>query len=97
MNQRAPFDPSDPFDAMADQFRTQVADMAVRAYKAAIYRDLTPTKQLECFLSGVMTGMVGVAFASIDEAGRYVMMDYIQEFLPAARELAEGIMSNHGG
>lgn len=90
----APFDPTDPFDIMADRFRREVAGLASTALKATIYRDLSPTKQIECFLSGVMTGMIGVCFASIKDEGREVMMDYVTECLPAARRLAEGILAD---
>jgi hypothetical protein len=92
----APFDPSDPFDIMADRFRREVAGLASTALRTTIYRDLSPTKQIECFLSGVMTGMVGVCFASIQDDGRDAMMDYVADCLPAARQLAEGILADPG-
>jgi hypothetical protein len=92
MTQRAPFDPGDPFDAMADQFRTQVASIAIRAQDAAVFRDLAPTRQLECFLAGAMAGIVCVCFASIEREGRPDMMKYLKKCLAPARELAEGII-----
>lgn len=87
-----PFDPGDPFDAMAHEFKIKVATMAIEAGKAAIYRGLGPREKLECFLSGVMVGMIGVAFAHIDPAGRDAMMEYIAECLPVARSLAESML-----
>ena len=64
MAEHEAFDPGDPFDAMADQFRTRVADMALAAFKIAIYRELAPSRQLECVMAGVMTGLIGEAFQS---------------------------------
>lgn len=89
---RPPFDPSDPFDAMAEMFRRQVCDVALDAEKITLYRDMTPQRQLECFLSGAMVGIVGVSFASIREDVRETMMQYLVDCLPAARLLAEGII-----
>lgn len=62
--ERDPFNPSDPVDAMAQSFRLQVTDMALNAYKTAIYRDMDVTRQLEVFVAGALTGLVGVALAS---------------------------------
>jgi hypothetical protein len=92
MTERAPFDPGDPFDAMADQFRTQVASIALRAQYAAVFRDLGPTRQLECFIAGAMAGIVGVCFASIEREGRLAMIRYLKKCLAPAREMAEGII-----
>jgi hypothetical protein len=86
---KTPFDPTDPFDAMAQEFKTKVAMMAIEANKAAIYRDLGPHKQLECFVSGVLVGLIGVAFASVEPVGRDAMMEYFAKCLPIARKLAE--------
>jgi hypothetical protein len=93
---RAPFDPVDPTDAMSEMFRRQVTDIALQAYKIAIYRDLNPQQQLECFLAGAMTGIVGVALASIQTEGADAMMEYLAECLPNAREMAESIADENG-
>jgi hypothetical protein len=93
---RAPFDPVDPMDAMSEMFRRQVTDIALQAYKIAMYRDLNPQQQLECFLAGAMTGIVGVALASIKTEGADAMMEYLFECLPNAREMAESIRSEDG-
>lgn len=88
------FDPGDPFDAMAQEFKNRVTDMRLEAEKAAVFRDLDPYRQLECFLSGVLTGAVGVAFASINREGRDTMMEYIASCLPTARLLAESMVDD---
>lgn len=94
---RAPFDPSDPFDAMAEMFRTQITDLVLKAYSITIFRDLSAQRQIECVVAGVLTGLVGCSFASIRPEGRDAMMDYIAECLPTARMFAESIRNPDDG
>lgn len=96
LNDREPFDPGDPMDAMSEMFRTQVTDIALDAYKITIYRDLDPQRQIECFLAGALTGIVGVCLASIKTEGADAMMEYIAQCLPVAREMAESICGSDG-
>lgn len=91
--ERAPFDPSDPFDAMAEMFRRQICDLAINAEKITIYRDMKPERQLECFLSGAMVGIVGICFASVRPEGKDAIMEYLAGCLPPARILAEAIVT----
>ena len=86
------FDPSDPYDAMCESFRIQIADMASNAYRAAIYREMTPEQQLSSFMGGVLTGLIGACFVSIRDEVREVMMECISEALPIARKHAEDII-----
>jgi hypothetical protein len=86
------FDPGDPYDAMCESFRTQVAGMASDALKAAIYRDMTPGQQLSTFMAGTLTGLIGVCFASIRDEGRDAIMEGIVEALPLARRQAAEIL-----
>ena len=95
-DEREPFNPSDPTDAMSEMFRRQVTDMALDAYKVTLYRELNTTQQLECFLAGALTGVIGVALASIKAQGGDVMMEYIAECLPIARQMAESIADENG-
>lgn len=88
-----PFDPGDDFDAMAESFRRQVADMSLAAFDAAVYRDMDGIKQVECFMAGVVTGLVGVCFAHIEADGRDAMMAVIRAYLPQARENVEGMLT----
>jgi hypothetical protein len=94
--ERQPFDAGDPMDAMSELFRTQVTDLALAAYSITIYRDLNPQQQLECFLAGALTGIVGVCLASVTTEGADAMMEYLAECLPNARELAESIKGPDG-
>lgn len=96
MTERLPFDASDPMDAMAETFRRQVMAIALNAYKIAIYRDLNPQQQLECFLAGALTGVISVALSSINTDGADAMMEYIATCLPICREQAEGIRGEDG-
>lgn len=94
--QRQPFQPDDPADAMSEHFRRQTADMALAAYKITLYRELNPQQQLECFLAGTLTGIIGVCLASIKTEGADAMMKYIGECLPIARQMAESIADESG-
>jgi hypothetical protein len=90
------FDPGDPYDAMCENFRIQIAEMASRAHRVTIYRDMTPERQLSCFLAGALTGLISVCFASIRDEGRDVMIDGILQALPLARQQAEDILTLAG-
>ena len=88
------FDPGDPYDAMCESFRIQVADLASNAYRAAIYRDMSPERQLSSFMAGVLTGLIGVCFVSIRDEGRETMMEGIVQALTFARQQAEDIIND---
>jgi len=92
MNQRAAFDPGDDFDAMAESFRIHVTRMILEARSAAVFRDLPPTRQIECFMAGVATGLVGVCLTCVEEQGWDEMMEFISNYLPLARQNAEEII-----
>ncbi|MDO8596599.1 MAG: hypothetical protein Q7R45_08245 [Sulfuricaulis sp.] len=87
-----PFDPGDPFDAMAESFRRHTADMALTALDAAVFRDLDGARQIECFIAGVLTGLVGVCFAQIETSDRNKLMRVIEAYLPQARKNAEEML-----
>lgn len=92
----SPFDPGDPFDAATELFRTQVTQLALDAYKVTIYRDLDPQQQIECFVAGVLTALVGVCFASVKPEGYDAITNYIAECIPTARMFAESIKDKSG-
>lgn len=52
------------------------------------------TRQIEYFMAGVATGLIGVCFAHIQNAGRDEMMEAITECLPQARMQAEAIIED---
>lgn len=89
---RAEWNPDDPFDAMSESFRRQVAHIASEAYRASIYRELSPVKRLESFVAGTLTGLIGVAFVSIRPEGRDEFMEALLDYLPGARQQAEEII-----
>ena len=97
-NARAPFDPGDPFDAMAESIRRQVCDIALGMLNVGVYRDLPTGRQLECLMAGLLAGTIGVLFAQIDRThtveGREAFMRAIVDYLPLARQNAEEIIDN---
>jgi hypothetical protein len=64
------FDSNDPFDAMADRFRVEVWQVYSNAFQTTIYRDLSPDEQLECFMAGILGGLLCVLFSHITPEGR---------------------------
>jgi hypothetical protein len=91
---KAEFDPGDPYDAMCESFRIQIAEMAAAAHRVTIYREMTPERQLSSFMAGALTGIIGVCFASIIDSGRDVMMEGIAQAIPFARQQAEDILAD---
>lgn len=89
-----PFDPTDPAERMADKFRKDVAGLASVALNNADYRGLSSIEQVQCFMAGVATGLIGVCFAHVENAGHDAMMEAIVDYLPQAREQAEAIMED---
>lgn len=92
MKRSAPFNPNDAFDLMADTFRREVAILALRAESTEPYRSMTTAEQAQAFMAGAITGVVGVLFAMIDEAGRDELMATLADYLPHARLNAEDIL-----
>lgn len=92
--QRAPFDPSDPFDACAEMIRREISSVGLRALETTIYRELDATKQIECFLAGALPGVIGVVFSHVKPEGHDKIMEYITACLPIAREITDSIVAN---
>ncbi len=91
-----PFNPDDPGDIIADMFRKQVTELVIEADKVTLYREMNPQEQLQCFIAGALTGVVGVAFASVKSDGFDAMAEYIAACLPFARQQAEGVHGPNG-
>ncbi|WP_316184697.1 hypothetical protein [Bradyrhizobium sp. SZCCHNRI1003] len=86
-----PFDENDPFNRVADDLRRGVAELASRTLKTADYRGLGQTDQLQSMAAGLVTGMLGVLFAHIEDRGRDAMVEWLIDYLPQARAQAEGL------
>lgn len=95
-NEREPFDPGEPFDAMAEMFRQRLVEIVQEAGKITIYREMSPQDQLLALTGGILVGLVGVAFCSFSEEGRDPFMEGIVRFLPEARAQAESILDEPG-
>jgi hypothetical protein len=90
------FDPSEPFDAMAEMFRRRLVEMVQEAQKIAIYREMAPQDQLLAMTGGILVGLVGVAFCSFSKEGRDPFIDGIVKYLPEARAQAEAMLDEPG-
>lgn len=93
---RPAFDPGDPFDAVAEAFKNEVAEAALRMMKVTIYRELEPHQQLEALIVGTLTGLIGSAFAHAQPQSHDEIMKYIAEIMPLAREQAEAAVGSVG-
>lgn len=88
------FDHCDPAQQFADAHRKGVADLALSLETDPRFATLSQVEKLEMCVAGLLTGVVGVAFAHIEDGGRDSLMESIEAFLPDARQQAEEIMEN---
>lgn len=88
-----PFDGEDPLNIVADRLRQRVAEITGEMIRSADYKRLNPVEQIEAVMAGLVTGVVGVLFAHIQESGRDALMAAMVDYLPHARAQAEGIMA----
>ena len=89
----APFDPTDPFDSQCERLRREVIQLAINSEKVTLYREMDAQQQLECLVCGLMTGLIGAAFASIRPTteARDQIIEYMTACIPVARRLADAI------
>ena len=91
------FDPSDPYQAMCENFRRQVVQMCGDAYAITLYRDLPPDKRLGAVMAGVLTGLVGVCLLTLDKRGHDAVVQAIIDAIPMCRAQAEDIIASTEG
>jgi hypothetical protein len=91
-----PYNAEHPFERAADQIRKDIAELATRAMESKDYKALSAIEQVQCFMAGAMTAVIGVCFAHVEDAGRDAIMEAIEEYLPQARVKAEGIIESAG-
>lgn len=98
MTERKPFDGSDPFDAAADMYRRQVAEMVLASIGEPPLNRLEGHRQIEAIIAGVVTGLVGSCFGFIEPSGQKAVMKAIKNYLPQARQTAIEIIAeaSHG-
>lgn len=87
-----PYDGADvPWLAdVIEMFWRQMLDMALEAESITLYREMSAADQLGSFLSGAITGLLCVAFASIRDDGRDAVVEMIVNSInKEARKFAE--------
>lgn len=89
----APFDPLDPHDAAAEDLRKRIAQAVMDAHATPLFRQLNEKDHLSLTVVAGLTGIVGCALSMVCPAHRDVVMASMVDFLPTARELAEGIIA----
>jgi len=93
MSETSPFDPTDPFNSQCERLRREVIQLVIDSEKVTLYREMDSKRQLECLVAGLMTGLIGAAFASVAptaDAQDYVT-EYIASCIPVARQFAEAM------
>lgn len=81
---------------MCENFRMQVVNMVIKADRIAIYRDLNAQRQLECFIAGTLTGLIGAAMGHVRPEGYEHIVKYIGECIPMAAKFAAGFKNPDG-
>lgn len=92
-----PFNATDPLDATAERLRVLVCEAALSVIKTEEYLKLSPVQQIEALVAGISTGLLSVAFACIEPAGRDEITAFIVNYIDQARTQVESIHSAEGG
>lgn len=90
---RAPFEPGDPFDVLAEEYRQRVVALVLELDARRDAQDVTPVERVMAMICGVMTGLVGSVLCATEPAGHDTMMEAIEGYLPHARNQAQAIIS----
>lgn len=96
IQKRGPFDPGDAFDSAADLFRRQVAEIALAAMDAKPMKGLPGHRKVEAMVAGVLTGLIGSCFSYVSSKDRKAIMEFIESYLPQAKQTAIEIIENGG-
>jgi hypothetical protein len=94
MTARAPFNPADPFDANADKLRHGVADLALEVFASRTFQGLPPERQVDCMVSGLMTGAIGAMLAFVPRDAHGEFLQAVARYLPEAQQNAYDISAN---
>lgn len=89
----AAFDPTSPFDSQCERLRREVLQIVIDSQKVTLYREMSQQAQLECLVAGLLTGLIGAAFASIQQSddARDCIIEYIRDCMPVARRFADAM------
>lgn len=93
-DQLSPFDPTDPLNRVADHYRKAIAELVSAAAAMEDNRGLSEIDQLEAFMTGAATGLIGVLFASTRRGAWDEVMTALISYLPQARAQVEGVFEN---
>ena len=96
MRSREPFNPADPFDALADGIKSAVVDIGASAIFTPEFRGLAPERAVECFTAGVLTGLMGVLFSVCAQTteSHDALERFVTSYVPQARAQAEDIAAS---
>lgn len=94
MIERPPFDPNEPFDALADRLRKSIADIACGMMTWPEYRALQrePGTQLEAILLGALTASCGITMAHTCQESHAELRAAFVAAVPACFDQARSIM-----
>jgi HD-like signal output (HDOD) protein len=87
-----PFDPEDPKDIVADNFRKEVMLAFLNAGKVTLFRELSEQDKLEAFMAGALTGCLVVALTHFKPENWEKVHEAAVATIKEARHQAEGIV-----
>lgn len=91
MRERQPFDATDSSDLLADHLRKEVGSIGMKLLQDPLYLSLNLQQRVESIVGGMLTGVVGIVCAHIDERGHAEIIEYMADYLPQALEQAQAI------
>ena len=95
MSEAEPFDPRNPYDALADVAHRLIAELGPSLVNTEQFRALAdnPSDQYEALLLGMMTGLVGIMMAPIDPQHHREVIADLYAAIPVAVDHAREILS----
>lgn len=93
MADRRPFDPQNPYDALADLARVQIAYYGSEVMSAPQYVRMAadPNGQFEALLIGLLTGVAGIAMSNIRPEAHAEVRSALLALIPDAVDNARDI------
>lgn len=96
MPDRAPYNPTDPFDAVANLAKTELAYAGVRLTQRAEYKaaELAPANLAEAVMYGALTAVAGIVMShgAEDDENHAIIRDAMLAYVPQAIDQARSIL-----
>ncbi len=87
-----PFDPSDPFDSLADELRQKIAEVGVWFVEDERCAAMTEVDRFVYYVAGALTGVMGVVHGLVHEDSQDSAAELVRVFIASAAENARDIV-----